>query len=89
MKRLAFYGRVSTEDQQDPDASRGWQLSRARQLVEPAGCTIVDEFFDLGTSRSLPWKRRPEGARLLAALSDPDRGFDGVVIGEPQRQRLR
>ena len=48
MKRLAFYGRVSTEDQQDPDASRGWQLSRARQLVEPADCTIVDEFFDLG-----------------------------------------
>ena len=85
MKRLAFYGRVSTEDQQDPDASRGWQLSRARQLVEPADCTIVDEFFDLGTSRSLPWKRRPEGARLLDALSNPDRGFDGVVIGEPQR----
>jgi DNA invertase Pin-like site-specific DNA recombinase len=54
-------------------------------LVEPADCTIVDEFFDLGTSRSLPWKRRPEGARLLDALSNPDRGFDGVVIGEPQR----
>ena len=85
MKRLAFYGRVSTEDQQDPDASRGWQLSRARQLVEPAGCAIVDEFFDLGTSRSLPWKRRPEGARLLDALANPDRGFGGVVIGEPQR----
>lgn len=85
MKRLAFYGRVSTEDQQDPEASRGWQLSRARQLVEPAGCAIVDEFFDVGTSRSLPWKRRPEGARLLDALAKPDRGFDGVVIGEPQR----
>jgi site-specific DNA recombinase len=85
VKRLAFYGRVSTEDQQDPEASRGWQLSRARQLVEPAGCAIVDEFFDVGTSRSLPWKRRPEGARLLDALAKPDRGFDGVVIGEPQR----
>lgn len=85
MKRIAFYGRVSTEDQQDPDASRGWQLSRARQLVEPAGCTIVDEYFDLGTSRSLPWKRRPEAARLLADLANPGRGFEGVVIGEPQR----
>lgn len=85
MKRLAFYGRVSTEDQQDPDASRGWQLSRARQLVEPAGCKIVDEYFDLGTSRSLPWKRRAEAARLLADLSNPSRGFEGVVIGEPQR----
>lgn len=85
MNRIAFYGRVSTEDQQDPEASRGWQLSRARQLVEPAGHRIVAEFFDVGTSRSLPWKRRPEAARLLSALSDPGRGFDGVVIGEPQR----
>lgn len=85
MKRVAFYGRVSTEDQQDPDASRGWQLSRARQLVEPAGYAIVEEFFDLGTSRSLPWKRRPQASRLLGVLPDPNRGFDGVVIGEPQR----
>ena len=33
----------------------------------------------------MPWKRRPRGRRLLAALADPDRGFDAVVIGEPQR----
>ncbi|MEO8828608.1 recombinase family protein, partial [Lapillicoccus sp.] len=85
MKRVAFYGRVSTEDQQDPEASCGWQLSRARQLVEPVGMNIVQEFFDLGTSRSIPWKRRPEAARLLAELPNPDRGFDGVAIGEPQR----
>jgi len=85
VKRLAFYGRVSTEDQQDPVASRGWQFSRAQQLVAPVGGSIVQEFFDLGTSRSLPWKRRPEAARLLAAIADPGRGFEGVVIGEPQR----
>ncbi len=85
MIQVAFYGRVSTEDQQDPEASLGWQLSRARQLVEPAGATIVQQFFDIGTSRSLPWKRRPEAGRLLSMLSDPDRGFVGVVIGEPQR----
>ena len=42
------------------------------------------EFFDIGQSRSLPWKRRPEAARLLAA-SRPDRGFEAVVIGEPAR----
>lgn len=83
--RLAFYGRVSTEDQQDPDASRGWQLSRARQLVGPVGGEIVAEFFDIGTSRSLPWKRRPQASRLLTLLADHERGFAGVVIGEPQR----
>jgi site-specific DNA recombinase len=83
--RLAFYGRVSTEDQQDPEASRGWQLSRARQLVGPVGGEIAAEFFDIGTSRSLPWKRRPQASRLLTLLADHERGFVGVVIGEPQR----
>ena len=43
------------------------------------------EFFDVGQSRSLPWKRRPEAARLLSTLANADRGFDAVVIGEPQR----
>ncbi len=85
MIRAAFYGRVSTEDQQDPVASRGWQLRRARHLIEPHGGVIVAEFFDVGVSRSLPWKRRPESARLLQALGDPERGFSAVVIGEPQR----
>lgn len=85
MKRFAFYGRVSTEDQQDPQSSRNWQLARSRQVIAPAGGEIVEEFFDIGQSRSLPWKRRPEAARLLETFRDPKRGFDGVVIGEPQR----
>lgn len=85
MIQVAFYGRVSTEDQQDPDASKGWQLRRAKQLVEPAGGQIVEEFFDIGASRSLPWKRRAEASRLLDALADTSRGFSAVVVGEPQR----
>jgi site-specific DNA recombinase len=84
-RRFAFSGRVSTEDNQDPKASRNWQISRSRALIEPAGGIIVAEYFDIGQSRSLPWKRRPEAARLLADLADPGRGFDAVVIGEPQR----
>jgi hypothetical protein len=32
--KFAFYGRVSTEDQQDPESSRGWQLTRSRTLIE-------------------------------------------------------
>lgn len=85
MSRFAFYGRVSTEDQQDPTSSKQWQLHRSLQLIEPAGGAVVAEYFDIGQSRSLPWKRRPEAARLLTALTQPDRGFDAVVIGEPQR----
>ncbi len=83
--RFAFYGRVSTEDAQDPAASRAWQLRRARELIGPGGGEIVAEYFDIGQSRSLPWKRRPEAARLLGDLADPERGWEAVVIGEPAR----
>jgi DNA invertase Pin-like site-specific DNA recombinase len=85
MVPFAFYGRVSTEDQQDPASSRGWQLARAEALIEPHDGHVVAEFFDVGQSRSLPWKRRPQAALLLDALRRPDRGFGAVVIGEPAR----
>src|SRR5438128_7166500 len=85
MKRFAFYGRVSTEDQQDPISSRNWQLARSRQVIEPARGEVVAEYFDVAKSRSLPWKRRPEASRMLEAFRDARRGWDAVVIGEPQR----
>jgi site-specific DNA recombinase len=85
LAEFAFYGRVSTEDLQDPASSRGWQLSRSRGLIAPHGGVIVAEYFDVGLSRSLPWKRRPQAAALLADLKRSDRGFDSVVIGEPAR----
>jgi site-specific DNA recombinase len=72
-RRFGFLGRVSTEDNQDPEASYNWQKSRSRALVEPAGGIIVAEYFDIGQSRSLPWKRRPRAAQLLADLADPGR----------------
>jgi site-specific DNA recombinase len=31
---FAFYGRVSTEDNQDPTSSRAWQLTRSKALAE-------------------------------------------------------
>ena len=81
--RLAFWGRVSTEDNQDIESSRGWQLTRARTLTEPRGGQIVAEYFDIDKSRSIPPARRPQAAALLAALADPNRGFEAVVVGEP------
>lgn len=82
---VAFYGRCSTEDNQDPETSYGWQLSNARKFVEPLGGNVVTEFFDVGQSRSVPWERREEAGRLLTALKDPDRGWDAVVVGEGTR----
>ncbi|MFD0857325.1 recombinase family protein [Actinomadura adrarensis] len=82
--RFAFYGRVSTEDYQDPVTSRARQREQAAALVAGYG-RIVAEYFDVGQSRELPWARRPEAAALLAAMADPDRGFEAIVIGEYER----
>jgi site-specific DNA recombinase len=82
--RFAFYGRVSTEDYQDPVTSRARQCDQAGALVAGYG-QIVAEFFDIGQSRTLAWARRPQAAALVAGLADPDRGWDAVVIGEYER----
>src|SRR5450755_94049 len=82
--RFAFYGRVSTEDRQDPVTSRARQREQAEALVRGHG-RIVAEFFDIGQSRVLAWARRPQAAALAAALADPGRGWDAVVIGEYER----
>jgi site-specific DNA recombinase len=85
MIKFAFYGRVSTEDQQDPESSRAWQLTRSRALIDSRGGEIVTEFFDVDKSRSIPWPRRPAATALLAELKNPNREFDAVVVGEPHR----
>jgi site-specific DNA recombinase len=82
--RFAFYGRVSTEDWQDPVTSRARQLQQAVMLAAGVG-VITAEFFDIGESRTLPWARRPQAAALVAQLADPERGWDAVVIGEYER----
>ncbi len=81
---FAFYGRVSTEDWQDPESSRARQLAQAVMLVAGRGM-IAAEFFDTAYSRTLPWARRPQAAALVAALADPDRGWDAIVVGEYER----
>jgi site-specific DNA recombinase len=82
--RFVFYGRVSTEDWQDPVTSRARQREQAGALVRGHG-VIVAEFFDTGQSRTVAWGRRPEAAALIARLADPDRGWDAIVIGEYER----
>ena len=86
-----FYGRVSTEDWQDPVTSRARQREQAEALV-PGHGQIVAEFFDVGESRTVAWGRRPEAAALLAALADPDRGgtrsWSGSTSGR-SRQPVR
>ena len=82
--RFAFYGRVSTEDWQNPVMSRARQREQAETLVRGHGM-IVEEFFDVGQSRSVAWNRRPQAAALPAQLADLGRDWEAVVIGEYER----
>jgi site-specific DNA recombinase len=82
--RFAFYGRVSTEDWQDPVTSRARQREQADALVRGHG-HIAAEFFDEGESRSVAWGRRAQAAALVAQLADPGRGWDAIVVGEYER----
>ena len=77
-QRFAFYGRVSTEDWQDPVMSQARQREQAEALIRGHG-QIVAEFFDVGLTRKLAWACRPQSAALVAQLADPDRGWDAVV----------
>jgi site-specific DNA recombinase len=82
--RFAFYGRISTAEYQDPVSSRAWQVEAAQRVITGRG-RIVVEFFDVGASRRVPWRKRREAAALLEAAAGPDRGFDAVVVGEFER----
>jgi site-specific DNA recombinase len=82
--RFVFYGRVSTEDWQDPVTSRARQREQAEALVRGHG-HVVAEFFDEGQSRTVAWARRPRAAALVAQLADPCRGWDAIVAGEYER----
>ena len=84
-RRFAFKGRVSTEDNQDP---RGvLQLAEVPQ-PRPDRAGRRDHRRRVLRHRPVPVaavETPPRAAQLLADLADPGRGFDAVVIGEPQR----
>ncbi|WP_414642110.1 hypothetical protein [Actinocrinis sp.] len=82
--RFAFCGRYSTEDRQNPATSYAWQHDQAEATITGEG-GIVAGFFDRGQSRQLAWHLRPEAARLIEAIKDPNRGFDAIVIGSYER----
>ena len=75
--RFAFYGRVSTEDWQDPVTSRVRQREQAEALVRGHG-QVVAEFFDTGESRTVAWGCRLQAAALVALL--PPVTHDALVL---------
>src|SRR3712207_7032533 len=45
--------------------SRAWQVKNAERFVGPIGGSIVEEFFDVGQSRSVTWDRRDRKSTRL------------------------
>ena len=84
MTSFALYARTSTDDLQDPADSLRWQSETATRLIAAHG-EVVAVYHDIDKSRSLPWERRPEASRILRQLKDPARGWDALVVAEPQR----
>lgn len=91
--RLAFLGRVSTEDQQDPTLSVPRQLDNSQRALPP-GWQITVHFYDIESGRkdldarghstaherfAIPVRRDGGIADLLAEARRPDRRFDAVI----------
>ena len=55
--KFAFYGRVSTEDAQDPSLSLPRQLAACERIVRQAGGEIVACYWDIESGRKELGKR--------------------------------
>lgn len=58
--RFAFYGRVSTEDAQDPSPSIPRQLAACERALEPGGGEIVARYWDSESGRKALAERGAE-----------------------------
>jgi site-specific DNA recombinase len=92
--RYAWYGRVSTEDEQDPTLSFPRQLGNAEARVAEGGGRIVAHYYDVesGTGTlagrgkgglagfDIPIPRDGGLQELLAAAARRPRAFDRVIV---------
>ncbi|ABD11501.1 hypothetical protein CcI156_21215 [Frankia sp. CcI156] len=97
MIRLAFYGRVSTEDQQDPEASRNWQIARARALLvilrEADSTGKAEVYRELGLkliydheTETITAEATPRSSACVVSVSEG--GFGHYAHALNQRRRI-
>jgi site-specific DNA recombinase len=83
--RYAWYGRVSTEDEQDPTLSFPRQLANAERQVEDAGGRIVAHYYDI-ESGTRSYAARGSGG--LAGFDIPiprDGGLQDLLVDAARR----
>ncbi|HET9016116.1 MAG TPA: hypothetical protein VFN57_11000 [Thermomicrobiaceae bacterium] len=68
--RYAWYGRVSTEDEQDPTLSFPRQLQNAERQVAEAGGRIVAHYYDI-ESGTRAYAARGSGAWRASTSRSP------------------
>ncbi len=92
--KFAFYGRVSTEDAQDPSLSLPRQLAACERIVRQAGGEIVACYWDIESGRKELGKRgtgadgdafavqlpRDGGLPQLLQAALTGRSFDAVIV---------
>ncbi len=92
--RFAFYGRVSTEDNQDPTLSLPRQLANCERAVAEAGGRVVAHFYDV-ESGAMRLDQRGLGKGLVGfdipipRDGGPLRSDRGGLVARVRRGRVR
>ena len=78
---VAFYGRTAdSAGTGDSRAEQHRQLALCRAVAAASGARVATECLDEDRRADSPWRCRPPGRSLLAALSAPGRVAATVVI---------
>ncbi len=81
---VAFYGWTAcAAGTGDSRADRHRQLALCHAVAAARGWQVTAEFFDEDCRAGYPWRRRPQGRALLAALSGPGRVAGAVAVANP------
>jgi DNA invertase Pin-like site-specific DNA recombinase len=86
--RYAFYGRVSTEDEQDPTLSFPRQLTNAERLVADSGGRIVAHYYDI-ESGTRAYADRGSGNLASFNITIPRVGGLQDLLADAQRRPPR
>ncbi|MDA8292314.1 MAG: recombinase family protein [Actinomycetota bacterium] len=86
--RYAWYGRVSTEDEQDPTLSFPRQLANAERQVEEAGGRIVAHYYDI-ESGTRAYNARGSGGLAGFDIAIPRDGGLQDLLADAARRPAR